>query len=111
MNSEKRKFFPWMCFSNEIKFLLSKKSQLAQKSLRKNSAGIVKQIPYHKTPKQNPNLSALTSVKGLKPERLSWVAESTGGRSKGWKEILSSIWDHAEKAFMFKRTPISSPKY
>lgn len=72
------------------------------RSLWEGTVRIVKQIPYRKTPKQNPNLSALTSVKGLKPEHLSWVVESTGRRSKG---ILSSIRDHVEKAFMFKRTP------
>lgn len=32
-------------------------------------------------PKAKSQSFSLTSAKGLKPERLSWVAESTGGRS------------------------------
>lgn len=99
-----------MCFSSEILFLLSKNNQLAWEFL-KNGRGWVGTRPTRynpRKPKAKSQSFYLTSVKGLKLERASWVAESTGGKSYVWEEILSSICDHAGKAFMW-REPLPRP--
>lgn len=67
MNSKKGKIFPWVCLSNEIQCLLSKKSQSAQKFLRRNREEKSQQITLHKTLKQKSPSFSLTSSKGLKP--------------------------------------------